>query len=169
MPYEWLKFAALGFSAQAGEKQGRFSTLYRGASPARFIPVTCAGLAFRLLGLSFQFPFWLNCGLWILATRLGLARPPAQLLGQSIRGRRRFLACIHAGLPFQGIRKAKLSEEGFRIYNESHDAQQLKLLRITNNTSRVIAKNSEHFIADSEPELVLGEIEKLYSQIRKAH
>ncbi|MEJ7746585.1 MAG: alpha/beta hydrolase [Luteimonas sp.] len=76
---------------------------------------------------------------------------------------------ISRGLPFQRIRKANLSEDGFRIYNESHDAQQLKLLTITNNTSRVIAKKSAHFIVDSEPEVVLGEIEELYSQIRKAH
>lgn len=75
---------------------------------------------------------------------------------------------ISRGMPFQRIRKANLSEDGFRIYNESHDAQQLKLLTVTNNTSRVIAKKSEHFIVDSEPEIVLGEIEKLYSQIQES-
>ena len=75
---------------------------------------------------------------------------------------------ISRGMPFQRIRKANLSEDGFRIYNESHDAQQLKLLTVTNNTSRVIAKESEHFIVDSEPEIVLGEIEKLYSQIQES-
>lgn len=74
---------------------------------------------------------------------------------------------ISRGLPFQRIRKANLSEDGFRIYNESHDAQQLKLLKITNNTSRIIANNSEHFIVESEPEIVIAEIEKLYLQISK--
>ena len=73
---------------------------------------------------------------------------------------------ISRGLPFQRIRKAMLSEDGVRIYNASHDAHQLKLPMITNNTSRIVAKNSEHFIVDSEPELVLAQIEEIYSQIR---
>ena len=71
---------------------------------------------------------------------------------------------ISRGLPYQHIRKARLSEEGVRIYNESHDRNQLKLLGLTENTSRVVATRSEHLIADSEPELVLSGLQKLIEQ-----
>lgn len=73
---------------------------------------------------------------------------------------------ISRGLPYQHIRKAKLSEEGVQIYNESHDRNQLKLLELTQNTSRIVATESEHLIAESEPELVLSEIENLIKQAK---
>lgn len=72
---------------------------------------------------------------------------------------------ISRGLPYQHIRKAKLSEQGVAIYNEMHDRHQLDLLALTARTSRVVATRSEHLIVDSEPELVLAELEKLVSQI----
>lgn len=71
---------------------------------------------------------------------------------------------VSRGLPYQHIRKANLSEDGVRIYNESHDRNQLKLLALTQRTSRVVAARSEHLIAESEPELVLSEIHKLVGQ-----
>lgn len=71
---------------------------------------------------------------------------------------------ISRGLPYQHIRKAHLSEEGVTIYNEMHDQHQFDLLKLTDRTSRVVATKSEHLIVDSEPELVLAEIEKLVSQ-----
>ena len=76
---------------------------------------------------------------------------------------------ISRGLPYQNIRKANLSEEGVRLYNESHDSLQFELLKLTDNTSRVVAAKSEHLIVESEPELVLSEIEKLVSQVAKAN
>lgn len=71
---------------------------------------------------------------------------------------------ISRGLPYQHIRKANLSEDGVRIYNESHDHNQFKLLALTRNTSRVVATKSEHLVAESEPELVLSELRKLVEQ-----
>lgn len=75
---------------------------------------------------------------------------------------------ISRGLPYQHIRKAALSEEGVAIYNEMHDRHQLDLLGLTDRTSRVVATKSEHLIVDSEPELVLAEIESLVSQVTGA-
>lgn len=75
---------------------------------------------------------------------------------------------ISRGLPYQHIRKANLSEQGVAIYNEMHDRHQLDLLGLTDRTSRVVATRSEHLIVDSEPELVLAEIEKLVSQVSDA-
>lgn len=72
---------------------------------------------------------------------------------------------ISRGLPYQHIRKANLSEEGVAIYNEMHDKHQFDLLELTDRTSRVVATRSEHLIVDSEPELVLAEIERLVSQL----
>lgn len=72
---------------------------------------------------------------------------------------------ISRGLPYQHIRKANLSEEGVTIYNQMHDKHQFDLLELTDKTSRVVATRSEHLIVDSEPELVLAEIEKLVSQV----
>lgn len=76
---------------------------------------------------------------------------------------------ISRGLPYQHIRKANLSEEGVTIYNEMHDRHQLDLLGLTDRTSRVVAARSEHLIVDSEPELVLAEIEHLVSQVSGTH
>ena len=73
---------------------------------------------------------------------------------------------ISRGLPYQHIRKAELSEDGVRIYNESHDRHQLNLLALTRNTSRVVASKSEHLIVESEPELVIAEIRKLLAQAK---
>ena len=72
---------------------------------------------------------------------------------------------ISRGLPYQHIRKANLSEDGVTIYNEMHDRHQLDLLELTDRASRVVATRSEHLIVDSEPELVLAEIENLVSQV----
>lgn len=76
---------------------------------------------------------------------------------------------ISRGLPYQSIRKANLSEEGVRLYNESHDRLQFELLKLTDNSSRVVATKSEHLIVESEPELVLSEIAKLASQVSKGN
>ena len=75
---------------------------------------------------------------------------------------------ISRGLPYQQIRKAKLSEEGVRLYNESHDRLQFELLKLSDNTSRIVATKSEHLMVDSEPELVLSEIEKLVSEVSQS-
>src|SRR5687767_8941921 len=63
---------------------------------------------------------------------------------------------ISRGLPYQHIREAELSEDGVRSYNESHDRNQLKLLTLSHNSSRVVAHKSEHLIVASEPELVVA-------------
>lgn len=76
---------------------------------------------------------------------------------------------ISRGLPYQHIRKANLSEEGVTIYNEMHDRHQFDLLKLTDRTSRVVATKSEHLIVDSEPDLVLSEIEALVSQASGAN
>lgn len=72
---------------------------------------------------------------------------------------------ISRGLDFQRIRLAEISEDGFRIYNDLHNKYQVAQEKLTNNTTRVIAENSEHYIPDTEPELVLTELALLLSQV----
>jgi len=72
---------------------------------------------------------------------------------------------ISRGKDFQRIRAAEISEEGFRIYNDLHNKYQKAQESLSEETSRVIAENSEHFIPESEPDLVLSELRLLLSQI----
>lgn len=71
---------------------------------------------------------------------------------------------ISRGLPEQGIRKSKMSEEGVRLYNASHDRHQFELLKVTNNTTRVVAHRSEHLILNYEPELFVEQLALLVAQ-----
>ncbi|MBU2677165.1 MAG: alpha/beta fold hydrolase [Gammaproteobacteria bacterium] len=73
---------------------------------------------------------------------------------------------ISRGRDFQRIRLAEISEDGFRIYNDLHNKYQAAQELLSEETSRVIAANSEHYIPESEPELVLEELGLLLSQIR---
>ncbi|MEE4161824.1 MAG: alpha/beta hydrolase [Woeseiaceae bacterium] len=72
---------------------------------------------------------------------------------------------ISRGKDFQRIRKAGISEEGFRIYNDLHDKYQAAQESLSRNTSRIIAGKSEHYIPESEPDLVLAELRKLLLQV----
>ncbi|MBT8089974.1 MAG: alpha/beta hydrolase [Gammaproteobacteria bacterium] len=72
---------------------------------------------------------------------------------------------ISRGLDFQRIRLAEVSEDGFRIYNDLHNKYQVAQENLSKNTTRVIAARSEHFIPDTEPELVLAELRRLLSEI----
>lgn len=68
---------------------------------------------------------------------------------------------ISRGLPHETIRKAGVSEEGIRIYNELHDKYQTEQLDLSKNTKRVFAKKSEHLIVDSEPHIVMQQLSAL--------
>lgn len=68
---------------------------------------------------------------------------------------------VSRGQPYQRIRQAGISEQGITIYNELHDKYQRAQLTLTFNTSRVIAKKSEHLIVDSEPDVVMSALTQL--------
>lgn len=76
---------------------------------------------------------------------------------------------ISRGKDFQRIRQAEISEEGFRIYNDLHNKYQKAQETLSLETSRVIAANSEHYVPESEPQLVLSELQMLLSQIYELH
>jgi len=76
---------------------------------------------------------------------------------------------ISRGKDFQRIRLAGISEEGFRIYNDLHNKYQKEQESLSKETTRVIAANSEHYIPETEPQLVLSELRLLLSQIDTAH
>lgn len=75
---------------------------------------------------------------------------------------------LSRGLDFQRIRLAGISEDGFRIYNELHDTYQEAQESLSEQTVRVIAADSEHYIPESEPALVLEQLEILLSRIGDA-
>ena len=76
---------------------------------------------------------------------------------------------ISRGKDFQRIRLAEISEEGFRIYNDLHNQYQEAQESLTKETARVIAADSEHYIPESEPQLVVSELRLLLSQIAATH
>ncbi len=76
---------------------------------------------------------------------------------------------ISRGKDFQRIRQAEISEDGFRIYNDLHNKYQKAQESLSHKTNRVIAQNSEHFILESEPQLVLSELRLLLLQIYASH
>lgn len=78
------------------------------------------------------------------------------------------IAIISRGKDFQRIRKAEISEEGFRIYNDLHNKYQEMQESLSQETRRVIAHNSEHYIPESEPLLVVSELQRLLSRIAAA-
>lgn len=71
---------------------------------------------------------------------------------------------IPRGLDFQRIRLAEISEEGFLIYNDLHNKYEAAQVSLSDATSRTIATNSERYISESEPELVLAELRLLRTQ-----
>lgn len=76
---------------------------------------------------------------------------------------------ISRGKDFQRIRLAEISEEGFRIYNDLHNKYQEAQESLSKKTTRVIAADSEHYIPESEPQLVVSELRLLLSQIAATH
>ena len=68
---------------------------------------------------------------------------------------------ISRGLPHETIRKAGVSEDGIRIYNELHDKYQTEQLKLSSNAKRVFAKKSGHLIVDSEPYVVMEQLSAL--------
>lgn len=72
---------------------------------------------------------------------------------------------ISRGKDFQRIRNAEISEEGFRIYNDLHNKYQEIQESLSQETSRVIAQRSEHYIPATEPQLVVSELRRLLSRI----
>ena len=74
---------------------------------------------------------------------------------------------ISRGLQYQRIRQANLTDGGVDIYNALHDKHQFDLLKITDRTSRVVAAKSEHLIVNSEPEIVLQQVNAILSEINR--
>lgn len=74
---------------------------------------------------------------------------------------------VSRGLDYQRMRQASLSEEGFRFYNDLHNHYQKVQESLTDNTQRRVAKNSEHLILESEPDVVMAALQELLQTIRR--
>jgi len=68
---------------------------------------------------------------------------------------------ISRGLDHQRLRLTGMSEGAYRIANDLHDHYQRDLAGLTRNTTRMVARKSEHLIVESEPEIVLAALDRL--------
>lgn len=59
------------------------------------------------------------------------------------------------------IKKANMTEKGFRQFNDLHFNYLKELEKLTNNTEHFIAPKSRHMILDYEPDVVIKAFEKL--------
>jgi hypothetical protein len=75
---------------------------------------------------------------------------------------------LSRSIDYQPIRLAEISEEGFRIYNDLHNKYQKAQESLSDKTTQIIATESEHFIPDSQPDLVLEQLAILLSQTRRS-
>jgi pimeloyl-ACP methyl ester carboxylesterase len=73
---------------------------------------------------------------------------------------------VSRGLDHERLRLTGMSDQAFRIANDLHDYYQHDLARLTENTTHVVAQDSEHLIVDSEPEIVLAAIDRLLGLLR---
>lgn len=73
---------------------------------------------------------------------------------------------VSRGLDHERLRRTGMSEQAFRMANDLHDQYQQDLGRLTRNTIRIVARNSEHLIVDSEPELVLAALDRLLAELQ---
>jgi len=73
---------------------------------------------------------------------------------------------VSRGLDHQRLRLTGMSEGAYRIANDLHDHYQQDLAGLTQNTTRIVARESEHLIVDSEPEVVLAALDRLLRVVR---
>ena len=76
---------------------------------------------------------------------------------------------ISRGLPHTTVRVAGMSYEGVDLFNAEHDALQAKLIALSSNTEHRVARYSSHLVDDTDPLLVIEEIEKLVKRSSSDH
>lgn len=72
---------------------------------------------------------------------------------------------ITRGLDETKIKKAELSEAGFRQFNDIHFKHQVELESLTSRTTRIIAPKSEHLILNFEPKIAIDAFAELNKSI----
>jgi pimeloyl-ACP methyl ester carboxylesterase len=73
---------------------------------------------------------------------------------------------VSRGLDHQRLRLTGMSEDAFRLANDLHDHYQRDLGNLTRNTTRIVARKSEHLIVESQPRLVLDALDQLLRAVR---
>ncbi|HEY8171991.1 MAG TPA: alpha/beta hydrolase, partial [Dehalococcoidia bacterium] len=71
------------------------------------------------------------------------------------------ITVISRGLPHTTVRVAGMSYEGVDLFNAEHNALQAKLIALSSNVEHRVARYSSHIVDDTDPLLVIEEIEKL--------
>jgi pimeloyl-ACP methyl ester carboxylesterase len=75
------------------------------------------------------------------------------------------ITVISRGLPHTNIRVTGMSYEGVDIFNREHNRLQSRLLKLSKDSRHRIAKYSSHIVDETDPLLIIEEIEKLEKRI----
>jgi pimeloyl-ACP methyl ester carboxylesterase len=79
------------------------------------------------------------------------------------------ITVISRGLPHTTVRVAGMSYEGVDLFNAEHNALQAKLIALSSNVEHRVARYSSHIVDDTDPLLVIEEIEKLLNRVSSEH
>ncbi|WP_444898485.1 hypothetical protein ACJJIX_15780 [Microbulbifer sp. VAAC004] len=70
------------------------------------------------------------------------------------------------GLPHTAIRQTKMSYADVDAYNRTWDQSQIELTKISDNAKHVIMKYSSHLYDETDPWIVLEELNQLLSKVK---
>ncbi len=76
------------------------------------------------------------------------------------------ITVLSRGLPYTTIRQARLSYFDVDVYNTTWDHAQYDLVNLSEDSSHVIMRYSDHFVDDHDPWLVLDELYKLQERVK---
>ena len=74
------------------------------------------------------------------------------------------LTVLSRGMKQTNIRQAKMSYEGIDIFNQRHRELQSELVGLSDDSRHVVMEYSAHFVDESDPWLVVDEIEKMVAR-----